>query len=131
MTKPFAKQPAKGDLVLPGATVHLAGKRASKRLGYSDSGRRRGQEAADQVRRFRGGGVHQEDGIVSRAIVLSSSVVGSSAPSHRNNSVIPAEANEFCHPGWSETTLSSRPKRSEVEGPCVFRGITYDYGFVS
>ena len=51
VTKPFAKQPAKGDLVLAGATVHLLEDVASKRLGHRDSGRGSGQEASDEIRR--------------------------------------------------------------------------------
>ena len=54
VTKPFAKQAAKGDLVLTGATVHLAGKCTSKYLGYGDSRRGCRQTAADKICRLCG-----------------------------------------------------------------------------
>ena len=49
VSQPFAKQPAKGDLVLERSHHAFAGERASAGLGHGDPGGGGGKEAAAQV----------------------------------------------------------------------------------
>ena len=63
VSQPFAKQPAKGDLVLSGSDGALAGECSSAGLGDGDPGGGRGEEAVAQVCGCGGGGVHKEEGL--------------------------------------------------------------------
>ena len=64
VTKPFHKQAATGDLVLPGATIHLMGDLHQPASATAIRAGCGGGEAAGAVCRSGRGGVHQEDGAV-------------------------------------------------------------------
>ena len=68
VTKPFAKQPAKGDLVLAGATVHLLENVHQNVSATAIREAVAAKKSADEIRGFGGRGVHQEDGVVSEAV---------------------------------------------------------------
>ncbi len=64
VTRPFHKQPAKGDLVLPGAYSPFAGGHSPQHLCHRDSSRGSAGKAAGAMARHVGGGLYQEAGPV-------------------------------------------------------------------